>query len=67
MVSGVRFQVSAIMSVISEALTLKYGVSTKAFPGAVSQTDLTPKRHIQLLLSEPLITYPPKFSLTPDT
>ena len=29
-VSGVRFQVSAIMSVISEALTLKYGVSTRA-------------------------------------
>ncbi len=35
------------------------------FPWAVSQTDITPKRHIQLLLSEPLITYPPKFSLTP--
>ncbi len=30
MVSGVSVQVSAIMSVISEALTLKYGVSTKA-------------------------------------
>jgi hypothetical protein len=29
-VSGVSVQVSAIMSVISEALTLKYGVSTRA-------------------------------------
>jgi hypothetical protein len=28
-VSGVSVQVSAIMSVISEALTLKYGVSTR--------------------------------------
>jgi len=55
------------MSVIFEALTLKYGVSTKAFPQAVSQTNLTPKRKIQLFRSEPLTTYPPKFSLTPDT
>jgi hypothetical protein len=40
-VSGVSVQVSAIMSVISEALTLKYGVSTITvfgqFPEAISR------------------------------